>query len=73
MGTVEYCGYTIQSKADFGRNQQFIDGERIEMVFVVTKGGVSVMPGATWFRTVDDAMDGIAAGGGSAHAGGETP
>jgi hypothetical protein len=29
--------------------------------FVVVKGIVNVMPGATWFHTIDDAKKGIAA------------
>lgn len=61
MDTTEYCGYTVQPKRDFGGKPVLLDGECIEMGFVVTKGGMNVMPGATWFRTVDDAMDGIAA------------
>ena len=56
-----WCGYTVEPKRDFGNQPHLIDGKWVSEGFVVTKGGVNVMPGATWFRTVEDALDGIAA------------
>lgn len=57
----EWCGFTVEPKLDFGNNPHLIDGEWVSTGFVVTKDGVNVMPGAAWFRTVEEALDGIAA------------
>lgn len=53
--------YKIVIKRDFGRygywNPETRKNERTG--FVVTDGICNVMPGATWFRTVADAMRAI--------------
>lgn len=51
--------YRIVPKQDFGRRGFWIDGAWVKTGFVVTRNGCNCMPGATWFRTVEDAMTGI--------------
>ena len=50
--------YRIVPKRDFGSGPgYFIKGKFVKSGFVVTDGGIcNVMPGATWFLTVADAM-----------------
>jgi hypothetical protein len=58
---VEYRGYRIQKKEDFGAASHRVDGFEVHHGFVVTDrtGSVNVMPGAAWFLTVRDAKLGI--------------
>lgn len=53
--------YHIKPKRDFGRyGFHLINGEKVSKGFVVTDGGiVNVMPGATWFRSIPDALRAI--------------
>lgn len=51
--------FRITIKRDFGRNGFWIGGRWVRQGFVVTRGGANIMPGATWFRTVADAMRAI--------------
>jgi hypothetical protein len=51
--------YRIVPKRDFGRMGFWIEGKWVKTGFVVTDGFCNVMPGATWFRTVADAMAAI--------------
>lgn len=53
--------YKIVPKRDFGPMGFLINGEYVTSGFVVTDGFCNVMPGATWFRTEEDAQRGIAA------------
>lgn len=52
---MEYRGYTIKPKLDFGKYGFYIDGEYVKTGFVVTDGFCNVMPGATWSQTEDGA------------------
>lgn len=57
---VEYRGYTIQEKRDFGDCGHFISGQYVKHGYVVTDGGIiNEMPAATWFLTVEAAMRAI--------------
>lgn len=59
-GGVSYRGFTIKEKGDFGNGGHFIRGHHVSHGYVVTDGGIiNVMPAATWFLTVDDAMKAI--------------
>lgn len=49
---IEFQGFTILPKRDFGTVGFNIMGEKVRDGFVVTKNGCNVMPGATWFQTV---------------------
>lgn len=50
----------ITPKRDFGSGKGFlINGEWVKSGFVVTDGFVNVMPGATWFRTIPEALRAI--------------
>lgn len=48
--------YRIVPKRDFGTGFFLINGRQVRQGFVVTDGFCNVMPGATWFQTVADAM-----------------
>lgn len=51
----------IVPKRDFGSGKGFlINGEWVKSGFVVTDGVANIMPGATWFRTIPEALRGIA-------------
>jgi hypothetical protein len=60
-GAVTYRGFTIKEKGDFGSGSgHFIRGMYVSHGYVVTDGGIiNVMPAATWFLTVEDAMRAI--------------
>ena len=54
--------YRIKAKRDFGRQGFLINGEWVKRGFVVVDASctiINVMPGATWFQTIGDAMDAI--------------
>lgn len=53
--------YRIKPKRDFTAKGFWIDGAWVRQGFVVTdeSGTTNVMPAATWFRTIADAMRGI--------------
>jgi hypothetical protein len=53
-----YRGYLIETKRDLGKDGFLISGHRVKHGYVVTDG-VNVMPAATWFLTVFDAMTAI--------------
>lgn len=48
--------YRIVPKRDFGRQGFLINGKWIKSGFVVTDGFCNIMPGATWFLSIEDAM-----------------
>lgn len=50
--------FRIVPKRDFGSTGYLIKGKHVTRGFVVVLGGCNVMPGATWFQTVADAMQG---------------
>lgn len=54
---LEHCGHRIVVKKDFGTSPGFhlIDGLPCAWGYIVTKDGCNVIPGATWFQTVEDA------------------
>lgn len=57
---VTYRGLTIAEKTDFGPHGYRIHGFQVKHGYVVTDGGLlNMMPGATFFLTVEDAMIGI--------------
>jgi len=57
---VDYKGYNINPKRDFGSYGFLIKEKTVSKGFVVTdKHNVNVMPGATWFQTIKDAKNGI--------------
>jgi hypothetical protein len=52
--------FRIVPKRDFGAGKGFlIDGAWVKSGFVVTDGRCNIMPGATWFLTVAQAMRAI--------------
>lgn len=52
--------YRIVPKRDFGSGPGFwIKGKFVKSGFVVTDGICNIMPGATWFQTVEEAMQGL--------------
>lgn len=56
----DYKGYIIKSKRDFGEYGFLINGKRVREGFlVVDKRNINVMPGATWFQTIEKAKKGI--------------
>lgn len=59
--TLKYKNYTIVEKRDFGSGPGYwITGFHVKHGYVVTDGGIiNVMPGATWFLTVEDAKAAI--------------
>lgn len=59
-GRVTYRGYTIVEKRDFGAHGHLIHGFSVKHGYIVTDGGITnMMPGATWFQTVDDCMEAV--------------
>ncbi|MBV6717159.1 hypothetical protein [Paenibacillus chitinolyticus] len=52
---IEYKGYIIQPKLDFGKLHWIVRGNDIRRGYVVTDGGVNVMPGATWYCSTIEA------------------
>ncbi|MFS0841306.1 hypothetical protein [Paenibacillus sp. 1P03SA] len=52
---IEYKGYTIKPKLDFGKLHWIVRGNDIRRGYVVTDGIVNVMPGATWFCSTIEA------------------
>lgn len=51
--------YKIVPKRDFGGKPFLINGKTVMRGFVVTDGLCNVMPGATWFQTIPDALRAI--------------
>ena len=52
--------FRIIPKRDFGSGNGFwIDRQWVKSGFVVTDGICNVMPGATWFQTIPEAMRAI--------------
>jgi hypothetical protein len=56
---LNYRGFAVEPKRDFGSVGFYIGGRFIKEGFVVVKGGSNVMPGATWFRTIESAKHAI--------------
>jgi hypothetical protein len=57
---MEYKGYRIEPKCDFGNRPFLIKGQWVSEGFVVGKGYIgNIMPGATWFQTIEEAKSGI--------------
>jgi hypothetical protein len=54
-----YRGHAIVPKRDFGTYGFFIKGRYVKKGFVVVKDGCNVMPGACWFRTIEEAQHAI--------------
>jgi len=49
-----YKNYIIKPKRDFGQNGYLIDGKMVKKGWVVTNHrNINVMPGATWFQTIE--------------------
>jgi hypothetical protein len=57
---IDYRGYTIAPKQDFGLLGGLrADGRLTKVGYVVVKGGCNAMPGATWFHTIEGAKEAI--------------
>jgi hypothetical protein len=56
---LDYRGFAVEPKRDFGPVGFYIDGRFVKDGFVVVKDGCNAMPGATWFRTIDSAKHAI--------------
>lgn len=56
---VRYRTLFIVPKRDFGNRGFLIKGGIVKSGFVVTDGTCNVMPGATWFTTIEDARHAI--------------
>jgi hypothetical protein len=56
---VEYRGYTITPKLDFGNRPHLVNGAYYKHGWVVVKDGCNAMPGATWFSLVSKAKRAI--------------
>jgi hypothetical protein len=48
--------FHIKPKRDFGKYGFWINRQFVKSGFVVCKGGCNVMPGATWFLTIPEAL-----------------
>jgi hypothetical protein len=57
--SLNYCGYTIVVKRDFGDKFYMLDGMPCNFGYNVTKDQKNPIPGAGWFQTVADAKTGI--------------
>lgn len=50
--------WRIKPKRDFGSGRgYYVRGEYVKQGFVVTLNGCNVMPAATWFETIPEAME----------------
>lgn len=58
-GQLDYKGHSIQAKRDYANYVAYDQGFYLRDAFVVVKDGVNVIPGAGWFKTVDQAKEGI--------------
>ena len=56
---IDYCGFTIEPKRDFGPTGFNIDGTFTKIGYIVIKDGCNAMPGATWFHTIENAKNAI--------------
>jgi len=56
---VEYRGHQIKPKLDFDNQPFVINGMAVDSGWVVIKHGANVMPAATWFTTIDEAVEAI--------------
>lgn len=56
---IDYRGYTIVPKRDFGPMGHYVDGKLTKVGYVAVKDGCNAMPGATWFHTVESAKEAI--------------
>lgn len=56
---IEYQGYTIQPKRDFGGNPYFSNGNVYKKGYIVVQNGMAVMPGATWSASIVEAKAAI--------------
>lgn len=54
--TTQTQTFRIVPKRDFGSHGFLINGQWVKTGFVVTDGLCNIMPGATWFQTVAEAM-----------------
>ncbi len=64
IGQIGYAPrFRIAPKRDFprayGTHGFYIEGKWVNTGFVVTDGFRNIMPAATWFRSIEDAMDGL--------------
>lgn len=58
---MKYRNYQIEPKKDFPKDGFLIDGKMVKKGWIVTDGYANIMPGATWFQTVQEAKEGIQA------------
>lgn len=49
---IEYRGYIIKPKRDFGGSPFYVNGNQYSRGYVVTDGSCNVMPGATWSESI---------------------
>lgn len=50
--TVEYRGFGIVRKMDFGNQPHLIDGHMVKEGYLAIENGCNALPGATWGQTV---------------------
>lgn len=56
---IDYRGFTIEPKRDFGPSGFYIGGRFVKRGYVVVKERCNAMPAATWFLTIEDAKQAI--------------
>ena len=56
---IDYRGFTIEPKRDFGPTGFYINGTFTKIGYVVVKDGCNAMPGATWFHTIESAKEAV--------------
>ena len=56
---IDYRGFTIKPKRDFGPKGFYINGKFTKIGYVAVKDGCNAMPGATWFHTIESAKEAI--------------
>lgn len=57
--SVQYRGFTLHVKGDFGDQPHLIDGLPCAWGYIAVRNGCNAMPGATWFQTVKDGKRGV--------------
>lgn len=56
---IDYRSFTIEPKQDFGPTGFLINNRFTKIGYVVVKNGSNIMPGATWFHTIEHAKAAI--------------
>jgi hypothetical protein len=56
---IDYRGFTIEPKRDFGPTGSLVDGRLTKVGYVAVRDGCNAMPGATWFSTIESTKEAI--------------